>query len=348
MEEKYGLEQLNRRVLTQGLCAACGACLSGCPYLTCFRGKTVILDSCLLDQGRCFAYCPMTFFDQEAVSLSVFGSATSCEGIGHVLEVTAARAADDAIAAAGQGGGTVTALMVAALQEGVIDAAVLTANRREDGFPGGVVATTADEIASCAGSKYVGAHSLAALRTALDRGYERIGIVGLPCQARSVRKMLLYDLKHENFRERVRLVVGLFCNWAFSCREFEAFVSARPEFGQVRRMDIPPPPAQVLEFETGSGVEAVSLDEVRPLIQPACNQCSDMTSDFADLAVGMYEGRAGWNTLMARTSAGMDLLRKAVAMGYLVTESFPEPNLAHLRNAAEKKRRRAAEKKPTG
>lgn len=346
MEEKYGLDQLNRRVLQEGLCAACGACLSGCPYLTCFRGKTVMLDRCAIEQGRCFAYCPMTFFDREAVSLSVFGYAAADERIGHFLEVAASRATDSTIAAAGQGGGTVTALLVSALQEGVIDAAVLTADRQNEGFPGGLVAATADEVVACAGSKYVGAHSLAALRIALDRGYERIGIVGLPCQVRSARKMIMYDLKRENLGERIRLVVGLFCNWAFSGREFAAFLSGRYQFDQVGRIHVPPPPAQVLEIETDGGVKTVPLDEVRPLIQPACNQCSDMTSDFADLSVGMYEGREGWNTLIVRTRVGMDLFRKAVEIGYLETENFPETNLAHLKNAAANKRRRAAEKRP--
>jgi len=347
MEEKHGLDQLDRDVLQKGLCAACGACLSGCPYLTRFKGRTVILDRCAVEQGRCFIYCPMTFFDQEAVSLSVFGSVAPDGEIGHFLEVKASRAAISAIAAEGQGGGTVTALIVSALQEGIIDAAVLTANRQDDGSPGGLVVAAADEVVSCAGSKYVGAHSLAALQEALDWGYKRIGIVGLPCQVRAVRKMALYDLKKENLAERICLLIGLFCNWAFTYREFHNFMSTRYECGQVRRMDIPPPPAQILEIETGDGVKTVPLNELRAMIQPACSQCPDMTSDFADLSVGMYEGRPGWNTLIVRTRIGKDLIEKAILKGCLETESFPEANLAHLKVAADNKRRRASSSRPT-
>lgn len=343
MEDLHGLDELNRRVLDKGLCASCGACVERCPYLTSFRGKTVILDRCSVERGRCFTYCPMSFFDPEETSRSVFGTSyDGTTGLGFVTEVAATKAQDEVTASRGQGGGTVTALTTLAMDRGLIDAAVLTALSQGNPFPHGVVATSVPEIRSCCGSRYVGAHSLAALRQALDRGFRRIAVVGLPCQIRSLRKMALYDLKNEGLKERIVLAIGLFCNWAFSSRELTSFLDERYSLKEITRAHIPPPPANVLEVETAEGIARIPLDELRPMIQPACGVCPDMTSEFADLSVGMYEGRDGWNTTIVRTDAGRDLFQMAMENHALTIEQFPESNLAHLELASINKRKRAS------
>jgi coenzyme F420 hydrogenase subunit beta len=341
MTEIHGLDELNRRVLQTGSCAACGACVAGCPYLTAFKGKTVMLDRCTVEHGRCFAYCPMTFFDTEAASQFVFGQSSDSSEIGHVCAVMASRSQDLDLAASGQAGGTVSTLMAMAVEQGLIDSAVLTAIKPGEEYPHGVVATTVQEIVSSVGSRYVGAHSLAGLREALDRGFERIGVVGLPCQVRSLRKMALYDLKNEHLKERITLVVGLFCNWAFSSRDFVSFLGARFGLTEVKKFHIPPPPANTLEIETAAGIESISLDDVRPLIQAACWKCPDMTSEFADVSVGMYEGRKGWNTLITRSESGRGLVERAISSGKLETDAFPEENLSHLKVASANKKKRA-------
>ncbi len=344
MDNTFGLDELRRRVIDRGLCAACGACVGGCPYITSFKGKTVPLDHCTLDRGRCFSYCPMTFFDPEQTSKALFSAPYDAgSDIGFFREVAASRAADSRISAAGQGGGTVTALLVTALKEGFIDAAILTGTVPGEAYPRGFVATTEREIRSCMGSRFVGAHSLAALREALNKGYQRIGVVGVPCQVRSVRKMALHDLKEEGLRERIGPVVGLFCNWAFSSREFTAFLAERFGVSNAKRFQIPPPPADTFQIETDQGTEDISLDELRPMIQAACHVCPDLTSEFADLSVGMYEGKDGWNTLITRTDTGVRLVEKAIARGALELGSFPAENLDHLKGASANKRKRATQ-----
>jgi len=285
----------------------------------------------------------MTFFDPEAAAQSTFGVPCDNGELGNFKNVWASRARDKDVAAAGQGGGTITALMATALESGLIDCAVLTATVPDQDYPRGGLATTSAEIRSCAGSKYVGAHSLISLRTALNSGLQRIGVVGLPCQVRALRKMALYDLKEENTKARISIVAGLFCNWAFSSREFASFLAGRFQSGTVRRFDIPPPPADTLEIDTDEGLESIPLDEVRPLIQAACNVCGDMTSEFADFSVGMYEGRDGWNTLITRSETGHALVEKARGEGVLEVDAFPEANLNHLKAASANKRKRLSD-----
>ncbi|MCX5862674.1 MAG: Coenzyme F420 hydrogenase/dehydrogenase, beta subunit C-terminal domain [Desulfomonile sp.] len=344
MENVQGLNELNRRVLEKGLCAACGACVDICPYLTAFRGKTVLLDRCSVEHGRCYAYCPMTEFDSDRIGEFVFGIAQEIRNLGHVRSVMASQSRDSRITSVAQGGGTVSALLAGALEDQLIEAAVLTGVGPKDNYPCGKIAVTENDILSCTGSKYVGAHSLSALRQAIDIGYQKIAVVGLPCQVRSLRKMMMYDLKNENLKDRIRLVVGLFCNWAFDGRDFATFLAHRFNVQVIKKLHIPPPPANSLELETEDGLHVIPLDELRPLIQDACRTCPDMTSEFADISVGMYEGREGWNTLIVRTEIGQDLVRGAQERGALEIEAFPKTNLEHLQDASINKRKRASDK----
>ncbi len=156
MEQSHGLDELNRTVIAEGRCAACGACVSGCPYLTSFRGRTVVLDSCTRANGRCFQYCPMTFFDEKAVSESVFGSQVDAGPLGHFQRIFASRAVDSDITGSAQAGGVVTALMAMALQKGIVDCAVLTRVPIDQEFPQGVVTSSPTDVIACAGSQVRG------------------------------------------------------------------------------------------------------------------------------------------------------------------------------------------------
>jgi coenzyme F420 hydrogenase subunit beta len=336
------LERLYERVIASGLCTSCGACVGNCPYLVKYKGKTVKLDSCTRSDGSCYTYCPGTYFDPEPVSQGLFNSPYDATGLGNFAEVKATRSTSQQILAKAQGGGTVTSLMSMALEKGLIDAAIVTSAQSSGECAGGTVATTKEDIYRSAGSKFVGAHTLEALTEALRRGFTRIGVVALPCQVRSLRKMQLYDLRGQNVRERVRLVAGLFCNWSFSSDEFASFISLRTGHKKIIKFDVPPPPANEFIAETEDGVTTILLDELRPLIQGACHHCPDMTSEFADLSVGMYEGRPGWNTLLVRSRTGSELVQTAQNAGILEVEPFPPENLAHLRQASVNKKERVS------
>ena len=66
-----------------------------------------------------------------------------------------------------------------------------------------------------------------------------------------------------------------------------------------------------------------------------------MTSEFADISVGVLEGRPDMNTLIIRTKRGKAIVDEAVREGFLVVEDMPEENLEHLRWAAGNKKKRA-------
>jgi coenzyme F420 hydrogenase subunit beta len=139
----------------------------------------------------------------------------------------------------------------------------------------------------------------------------------------------------------VALTIGVFCNWALDHRQLVAYLSERMDITEITGMDIPPPPTEVLLVQTRTGQAHFPLEEIRKLIPPTCFICPDMTAEWTDVSVGMYEQRPGWNTLLVRTRTGAELVDKAEADSWLVTEAFPEVNEKALSDAAMAKKERS-------
>lgn len=226
-----------------------------------------------------------------------------------------------------------------ALDRRMIDTAVLT--DQEDLVPVPRLVSRAEDVASCATSKYTAAPTLAALNRAVRDGYKKIGVVGTPCQVTAVAQMRTNPLGKPDFIDPVALVVGLFCTWALDTRKFLRLLSKHLDLRQVRKMDIPPPPAEVLVIERDDGKMEIPLSEIRPLVPRGCAVCPDMTAEWADLSVGILEGDPCWNTLIIRTEKGRTLVDRASHAGWLRREVLPSENLAHLRFAAANKKKRS-------
>ncbi|MBM2824708.1 MAG: 4Fe-4S ferredoxin-type protein [Dehalococcoidales bacterium] len=338
--EAKGAKNLFNEVIDAGLCSLCGACAGGCPYLVTYRGNMVALDNCTLSKGQCYQYCPHTYTDMDAISQQIFGSPYSEEPVGTHRQVLIARSKETHIREKAQYGGTVTTLLSLALAEGLIDAALL-ARMSAEKSPQGFLARTAEEVEQCAGSSYEGSPILETYnRIPRDERYN-LGIVALPCQVLALTKMKTEPPQNRLDIRGVQLVIGLFCTWALSAGGFHEFLKENVALHQVRKFDIPPPPANRLDVYTTSGKISFPLEQVRKFTMPGCACCLDMTSEFADLSVGSAEGIEGWNTVIVRTEAGARLIEMAKSKGKLETDNLPAQNLTHLRDAARLKKKRA-------
>lgn len=341
--EVKGCRELQSEVLGRDLCSLCGACAGMCPYLVAYKGRVVALDECNLPQGRCYVYCPRTSLDLDLLSQTAFGVPYPADGLGTVQQIAMARAKDDSIRSKAQYGGTVTALTCFALDQGLIDSAVLTASD-ESILPNGTVVPNAAQIRDCAGSNFVAAPTLAAFNRESTGDIQRIGVVATPCQALALAKMRASPLENRNNIDKLKLVIGLFCTWALRYEDFSRFLAEKVPLRRIARFDIPPPPANIFQVFTDSGRIDIPLDQVRPFIRPTCDVCIDMTAEFADISVGAAEGVEGWNTLIIRSDAGRELVEQAQAQGVIETEPLPGQNLAHLKEASLLKKKRGLKK----
>jgi len=335
-----GQNELQEMVLNTGLCTGCGACIDLCPYFRSYRGKTAILFPCTLTQGRCFAFCPKVEVDLDKLSQGSFGKPYGDSPLGPYQTIMVSKAGEKVDNIGFQAGGTVSSLTLFALKKGYVDGAVLT--DRDGLLPVPRFVIEPEEVLKCASSKYTAAPTLSALNRAISKGFRKIGIVATPCQALAITLMRSNSLKNNDFIDPIGLVIGIFCTWAMDFRAFEGFLSARVNISGIKKIDIPPPPAEVMEiFMKREKKITIPLDEVRELILEGCSYCIDMTAEFSDISVGVLEGHPDMNTLIVRTERGQEIVDKAIQEGYIMASAIPEENLQHLIWASLNKKRRA-------
>lgn len=336
--------ELESRVIGRDLCVNCGACDGMCPYWHSVKGRMMHDFDCSREDGRCVSFCPRMPTDIRALREKFFDAATVVDEIGPFRGLYMARATDPSIRKGSQHGGAVTALLMLALREGFIDAAV--AVKSHGGLsPEGVLAATEEEILDCRGSSFQIPASLAVLNRALaEDQYKKIGVVGTPCKTLAVYKIKAKPVpERDNNADNIGMVFGLFCGWGLDWDGLNALVS-RHGTENICHIDIPPSKYHCMTVE-GGGKTDIDLDEVLPLVRQNCRFCIDMTAEFADISVGGarsgdgWDVDKGWNQVIARTGKGAALLKLAKEQDVLEFRDVPEGNLERLRKASLGKKR---------
>jgi len=348
MEMKIlGQKELNQEVKDAHFCTGCGACVNLCPYQACYRDQVVMLHPCDLKEGGCYAFCPRTPTDLEGLKKSLYDPKDITLELGAVKGFYLTRAADRKVRARAQHGGTVTTLITLALQEGIIDSAILAEEGRNL-LPQGAVVQDPGEIKKHGRSKFVVSPNVAEFNRLAKEGGRKIGIVATPCQALALAKMRMKPLK--NYAERIdqlKLVIGIFCGWALSWGSLVEVLRKKIDLSEIEGMDIPPSKYHLLQLYTKKGTIDIPLDEVTSSVRGACWYCPDLTAEFSDLSVGSarlpegWEEAKGWNQVIVRTQLGQKLLNLAKKKGLLEFRDVPEENLAKLKTASLGKKRTA-------
>ncbi|MBE0479840.1 MAG: Coenzyme F420 hydrogenase/dehydrogenase, beta subunit C-terminal domain [Dehalococcoidia bacterium] len=334
-----GSLNLENEVLNQSLCTSCGACVNICPYIKVVKDRVAVVEPCGITDGHCYDYCPRTPTDISELDRKLFGKERSDSSLGSYRLIRIAQAKNDILRARAQYGGVVSGLIGYALDSGAVQSAIMARPLDSNLMPHAVLVRDESEVVSCSGSSYVPASTLAALNQVMKEGHDNIGMVALPCQVLALRKMQASG--HQPAADRVNLVIGLFCTWALSYKGIKGYLSEKVDIPSIRRLDIPPPPANILRVITSSGDLEMSLDDVRKFVKPTCALCFDMTSEFADISVGMVEGVNDWNTVIVRTPAGEKLFDSAREAGIAHVDALQGERLAHLREASALKKKRA-------
>lgn len=335
-----GSAELIEDVQKKELCVNCGTCTGQCPYFKSYRGKLAMLFNCSMQTGRCYAHCPKTEVDYNELSASFFEKPYEGTPVGHYLEIKKARAGEKLSGkACFQNGGTVSALIACAMENGMIEAAALT--DRDGLVPTPFLATGVDEVLKCSSSKYMAAPTITTVNEYAAEGKKGLGVVGTPCQLTGLASMRMNPTERDNFIDPVSLTIGLFCTWAVDTRKFIDLVSEKTDISAVTGMDVPPPPASVMELTTNGEKIEIPLDEIRKIVPGGCAICPDMTGEFSDISVGALEGDASFNTIIIRTEKGRELVAKAVSDGYLETDDIKAESIENLSRGAAGKKRRA-------
>lgn len=332
-ELEYGAAaRLKEGVLEPGLCTGCGACVGFCPYIKSYNERVAIIHNCQVCEGVCYRICPRGFTQYMSLRREVFGDVDFDPVLGFHKDICFARAVEEKVRLRGQYGGVVSAISTFTLKEGIIESMLMTGGNLKGARP--VMVSSASGVAECAGSKYTASPTLRLFQEAVKNGYERIGVVGRPCQVTASRKMQQVP---EINGQRIAVVIGLFCMGAFS-PEFYSFIKEK-NLDNYDWMDIP----NDVVFHGVSEDVIIPFDEMRRYIRNACLYCYDPLSELADISVGSTEFDSGWNAMIIRTNKGTELIEQACAKGYIEIKSYPSELLPILRKAVFLRKKRVLE-----
>ncbi|MGD2251016.1 MAG: Coenzyme F420 hydrogenase/dehydrogenase, beta subunit C-terminal domain [Candidatus Methanofastidiosia archaeon] len=341
-----------RDIVRKGLCISCGLCISVCPTrtITTTEGKPVIRDELCVRCGECYFQCPASYSSYTQFGTYLFGDAQDMvddDAIGKYKEIYEVRTTDRKIKKFAQEGGAVTALFAYALDENIIDGALLGKKSENQSWLGEpIVVTNSDELYKTAGTKYTVTPVLSRLKDALSYyGLSKIGLVGVSCQILSSRKLQYYPLGlrdvSDDIQDRIALRIGLFCTSNF---RYNAMVKMVEEVGEIRPEDVYKTDIEAGKYLMHSVTEeiiTIPLDVVHEYEQEACGICPDFTSELADVSVGSIGSTKGWSTVIVRTDMGQQLVENAEKEGYITVKESNKKYLQDVKKFALMKKKRS-------
>ena len=332
--EKLHWAHLYEEVVTSGLCTGCAACIVVCPHDVLhyndgdgiYRPGKVEADGGPTDCTHgvkgctmCTRACPRFRSWETEIDTFMFGrERTEDEVAGVIGDILLVRAADESVRANGQDGGLVSAILIWALEHGVIDAALVSALEGDGTSWKAVpaVARTRDEVLATAGSRYTYSANTLAYSEAVEAGAEKIALVGMSCQ--SSVPAVMSARKAGKVARRLSLSIGLMCSKTFDDTIFEELFEAK--YGLTRQSIKKINIKGVFQIWThDGGYHEVSLKEGHAWTREGCKQCPDFAAEHADISTGGIGAYDDWTLTIVRTDQGREILAGMIADGVVET-----------------------------
>ncbi len=238
-------------------------------------------------------------------------------------------------------GGIISGSQTYLMERGMIDGAITLRMRKDKPFlTEPIIATTADEIAAGAQSKY----TISPVNQILEKlpgKYKSLSYVGLPEQVAAIRKLQKY--KHKSVKN-ISYIFGLFHGETISFNAIKSFLRTHG----VKSVD----DIVSLEYRAGEwpGYMRVKLKNSRIisvkkfyanyLIPSHITKYSfyqvDYMNELADISVGdawapQYEERGkGWSVIIARSDKGLNLINDMIRDKRVVVNEITETELINM------------------
>ncbi len=298
LKEKLYFENLKATVIDTKLCSRCLTCACVCPVDGIIAIDGVEFpnyeEECT-DCSACVKVCPRFVYEPKS-------------GLGSYIEFIAGQSKRFK----GQDGAMVTELIVSAIEMGMIDRGLFV-GRDEDWVTEIFHVRDIEqlEIPTLGGTKYTFARVLPELKKAVRFTKKGVGVVGTPCMVSGVRKL---QQEFPLFREKIKLVVGLFCTENFHYDELTKYLKEKGvDFSKLIKTDITMGKfiATMTDGEVKFKVRA--LEEILP---SGCNVCTDFTAVESDTSVGSVGSAAGFSTVVVREENAKKIIDFIKKKGY--------------------------------
>jgi len=206
-------------VVSNRLCTGCGTCTAFCPKeaisMNIDFDKGIFLpelnenmcDGC----GMCYNVCPGHEVDFNNLNMEIFSKKPDDQVMGNFIQCFVGYSTDKDIRFNSSSGGLITQILISALDEGIIDGALVTRMSKEDPLkPEPFIARNRQELVEASQSKYCPVPANVALKKILDAPKnEKFAVVGLPCHIHGIRKAETVNKKLKN---KIKLHLGIICN----------------------------------------------------------------------------------------------------------------------------------------
>ena len=269
--------------------------------------------------GLCLSVCPGVHFC-NALSERL----PSDPFIGTALECFVGRASDEQTFLNSQSGGVVTGLLIHALRQKIIQAAIVTVMKPGNPpYAEAVLATTEGQILAAQGSKYVPVPLLSVLRDVEENDLS-VAVIGLPCHLHGLSNLI--DLRPST-KEHIVFTIGLICDRIMTRASVDylirrAGMNETASLLHFRDKSAGGYPGSIrIIVKEGDSVVLPAHDRkrIKDAFTPArCRLCFDKLNVFSDVTVGDPWGIAnadtknGESVVVCRNEKGCNLVADAV------------------------------------
>src|SRR5262245_44235724 len=326
-------KELYDEVITSGLCTGCAGCVISCPhevigydheegkYKPFHLEEELGLDDCIHGQKGCTSCtraCPRFRDWEHEANEHLFDrdrADDEMSGIYHDILLT--RASDEMVHRMGQDGGLVSAILIWAMDEGYIDAALVSYLDGEKGdwraIPG--VAANKDELLASAGSRYTYSANTLAYDEALERGFKKLALVGMSCQ--SSIPPIMWHRKIGKAGKPIVFNIGLLCSKTFDDAIFEELFDAK--YGLAKQDMVKMNIKGVFQiWMKDGGYHEIPLKECHAWTREGCTHCPDFAAEHADISTGGIGKFSDWTLTVVRTDLGREIIMKMLEDGSLI------------------------------
>jgi len=331
-----GWTELESEIIQTGKCVYCGACGAFCANIQYDIEKEVPIEdgsckdvnTCRDGYGLCYNICPKAGIDQIPLSLLdkwVFGKDYD-KILGHYLKITSVKVTDSAREKLPSDAGPITALLWAAMEEGLIDASIVTG--KDNNFkPLPMIAENQQDLFKGIGYKPSQSPTLSLIGDAINKGFADIAVVGTPCQIQGLRKLQNHPGFDFEAFDLISLAIGTFCFGTFYNKILdEIFKEYDINTNEIQKIEHDRNNFK-LKVSANSSVKEIPLNQLYDKsIRNACFACSDYTASFADISVGEVGSEGGWETIIIRTERGKQIYDLAVNQGILEENPLEKDN----------------------
>ena len=325
-------------VIDNNLCCNCGICEGICPKnaIKLRLGndrkayEPIINKNKCTNCDTCYLICPGHFVDFNKLNQHFFNKEPEDPRIGVYSNCYLGYSKDDNVRYTSSSGGVITSLLVYALENDIIDGALVTRMRKDNPFePEPFIAKTKEEIIEAAKSKYCPV-PLSKLINEVVVNDLRVAVVGLPCHIHGIRKA---EMLNKSLKNRIILHLGIFCSHNDTFWQTYSLVSKlgieEREVHEIRYRGDGWPGNMEVKLRNGDKVKLPYQEAMYPHIlwmNPLfrCLFCCDLTAELSDLSFGdpwlpeiTKQEKKGKTLIVCRTEHSEKLLSDAIMNGYI-------------------------------